>query len=56
MGVDPIGECLLLGSDLSASEDKDIWLAFPRSLVKSGLKTVQLVINVAHECLRKVWS
>ena len=56
IGVDDTGERHLLGFDLGASEDEDFWLAFLRSLVKRGLKTVQLVISDAHEGLKKVLS
>ena len=56
IGVDDSGERHLLGFDLGASEDEDFWLAFLRSLVKRGLKTVQLVISDAHEGLKKALS
>lgn len=52
IGVDRTGERHLLGFDLGASEDEDFWLAFLRSLVKRGLKTVQLAISDAHQGLK----
>ena len=56
IGVDEAGERHMLGFDLGASEDEDFWLAFLRSLVKRGLKNVQLVISDAHEGLKKAVS
>ena len=56
IGVDVTGERHMLGFDLGASEDEDFWLAFLRSLVKRGLKNVQLVISDAHEGLKKAVS
>jgi putative transposase len=56
VGVDEQGERHLLGFDLGASEDEAFWLAFLRSLVKRGLKRVQLVISDAHEGLKKALS
>jgi transposase-like protein len=56
IGVDDTGERHMLGFDLGASEDEDFWLAFLRSLVKRGLKTVQLVISDANEGLKKALS
>ena len=53
IGVDDAGERHLLGFDLGASEDEDFWLTFLRSLVKRGLKTVELVVSDAHEGLKK---
>ena len=53
VGVDDQGERHLLGFDLGGSEDQAFWLAFLRSLVKRGLKRVQLVISDAHEGLKK---
>jgi len=53
IGVDDTGERHMLGFDLGASEDEDFWLAFLRSLVKRGLRSVQLVISDAHEGLKK---
>jgi len=53
IGVDDTGERHMLGFDLGASEDEDFWLAFLRSLVKRGLRSVQLVISYAHEGLKK---
>jgi len=56
IGVDDTGERHMLGFDLGASEDEDFWLAFLRSLVKRGLRKVQLVISDAHEGLKKALS
>lgn len=53
IGVDDAGERHLLGFDLGASEDEAFWLTFLRSLVKRGLKTVELVVSDAHEGLKK---
>lgn len=56
IGVDQTGERHLLGFDLGASEDEDFWLAFLRSLMDRGLKTVQLTISDAHQGLKKAVS
>jgi transposase-like protein len=56
IGVDNAGERHMLGFDLGASEDEEFWLAFLRSLVKRGLREVQLVISDAHEGLKKALS
>ena len=56
VGVDEQGERHLLGFDLGGSEDEAFWLAFLRSLVKRGLKRVQLVVSDAHEGLKKAIS
>jgi putative transposase len=56
IGVDQTGERHLLGFDLGASEDEDFWLAFLRSLVERGMKTVELVISDAHLGLKKAMS
>jgi len=56
IGVDDTGERHMLGFDLGASEDEEFWLAFLRSLVKRGLRSVQLVISDAHEGLKKALS
>jgi len=53
VGVDEQGERHLLGFDLGGSEEQAFWLAFLRSLLKRGLKSVQLVISDAHEGLKK---
>ena len=53
VGVDKQGERHLLGFDLGGSEEQAFWLAFLRSLVKRGLKSVQLVISDAHEGLKQ---
>jgi transposase-like protein len=46
------GERTVLGFDVGASEEEAFWLEFLRSLVKRGLKGVQLVISDAHEGLK----
>jgi transposase-like protein len=56
IGVDEQGERHLLGFDLGGSEDEAFWLAFLRSLVKRGMKRVQLVISDAHEGLKNALS
>ena len=56
IGVNDTGERHLLGFDLGASEDEDFWLAFLRSLVERGLKTVELTISDAHQGLKKAVS
>ena len=53
VGVDEQGERHLLGLDLGGSEEQAFWLAFLRSLLKRGLKSVQLVISDAHEGLKQ---
>jgi len=52
VGVDEQGERHLLGFDLGGSEEEAFWLAFLRSLLKRGLKRVQLVVSDAHEGLK----
>ena len=46
------GERTILGFDVGASEEEAFWLEFLRSLVKRGLKGVQLVVSDAHEGLK----
>jgi putative transposase len=52
IGVSAQGERKVLGFDLGSSETEAFWLEFLRSLVKRGLKGVQLVISDAHEGLK----
>ena len=52
IGVRETGEREVLGVDVGASEEKDFWVQFLRSLVRRGLKGVQLVISDAHEGLK----
>ncbi len=52
VGVTHEGERTILGFDVGASEEEAFWLEFLRSLVKRGLKGVQLVISDAHEGLK----
>lgn len=52
IGVRETGERELLGFALGASEEKAFWQEFLRSLVRRGLKGVQLVISDAHEGLK----
>ena len=56
IGVDDTGERHMLGFDLGASEDEEFWLAFLRSLINRGLRSVQLVISDGHEGLKKALS
>ena len=51
VGVTATGERTVLGVDCGPSEDHVFWTHFLRSLVKRGLKGVQLVISDAHEGL-----
>ncbi len=51
VGVTSTGERTILGVDAGVSEDHVFWTQFLRSLVKRGLKGVQLVISDAHEGL-----
>lgn len=53
LGVDESGELHLLGFDLGGSEEAAFWLAFLRSLVRRGVRRVQLVISDAHEGLKQ---
>ena len=55
-GVDDTGERHMLGFDLGASEDEEFWLAFLRSLINRGFRSVQLVISDGHEGLKKALS
>jgi putative transposase len=52
-GVRENGEREVLGFALGASEEEAFWLDFLRSLVRRGLKGVQLVTSDAHEGLKK---
>jgi putative transposase len=52
-GVRESGEREVLGFALGASEEEAFWLDFLRSLVRRGLKGVQLVTSDAHEGLKK---
>jgi transposase-like protein len=56
VGVTHEGERKVLGFDVGASEEEAFWLEFLRSLVKRGLKGVQLVISDAHEGLKTAVS
>lgn len=51
VGVTSTGERTILGVDAGVSEDQVFWTQFLRSLVKRGLKGVQLVISDAHQGL-----
>ena len=53
VGVTADGERHVLGVDAGASEDGAFWTAFPRSLVRRGLRGVRLVISDAHEGLKQ---
>ena len=52
-GVRENGEREVLGFALGASEEEAFWLDFLRSLMRRGLKGVQLVTSDAHEGLKK---
>lgn len=52
VGVTATGERQILGVDAGPSEDKPFWTTFLRSLVKRGLRGVQLAISDAHEGLK----
>jgi transposase-like protein len=52
IGVRETGEREVLGFEVGPSEEEDFWKQFLRSLVKRGLKGVQLVISDAHEGLK----
>jgi transposase-like protein len=51
-GVRESGEREVLGFALGASEEEAFWLDFLRSLMRRGLKGVQLVTSDAHEGLK----
>ncbi len=51
VGVTDTGERTVLGVDAGICQDHVFWTQFLRSLVKRGLKGVQLVISDAHEGL-----
>jgi putative transposase len=51
-GVRENGEREVLGFALGASEEEAFWVAFLRSLVRRGLRGVQLVTSDAHEGLK----
>lgn len=52
IGVRETGERDILGFSLGASEEYAFWMDFLRSLVRRGLKGVQLVTSDAHEGLK----
>lgn len=52
IGVRETGERDVLGLAIGAGESEPFWTEFLRSLVKRGLKGVQLVISDAHEGLK----
>lgn len=52
VGVRETGEKSVLGLMSGAAETEAFWLEFCRSLVRRGLRGVQLVISDAHEGLR----
>lgn len=51
-GVNPEGKREILGLGIGASEAKEFWVDFLRSLVARGLSGVQLVISDAHVGLK----
>jgi putative transposase len=52
IGVRETGERDILGFSLGASEEYAFWMDFLRSLVRRGLKGVELVTSDAHEGLK----
>ncbi len=52
IAVRETGERAVLGLAVGAGEDESFWTEFLRSLVRRGLKGVQLVISDAHEGLK----
>ena len=52
IGVRETGERDVLGFSIGASEEYAFWMDFLRSLVRRGLKGVQLVTSDAHEGLK----
>jgi putative transposase len=52
IAVRETGERSVLGLAVGAGEDESFWTEFLRSLVRRGLKGVQLVISDAHEGLK----
>lgn len=53
IGVTAEGTRTVLGTDVGNTEDEAFWKSFLRSLVRRGLKGVQLVISDAHTGLQK---
>jgi putative transposase len=51
-GVDACGQREVIGLDVGAAETEAFWREFLRSLVRRGLRGVQLVISDAHEGLK----
>jgi putative transposase len=51
-GVDQAGQREVIGLDVGAAETEAFWREFLRSLVRRGLRGVQLVISDAHEGLK----
>jgi putative transposase len=56
IGVRETGERTVLGFAVGVSEEQAFWQEFLRSLVRRGLKGVQLVISDAHEGLKAAIS
>jgi putative transposase len=52
-GVDATGQREVLGIDMGAAETEAFWREFLRSLVRRGLRGVQLVVSDAHEGLKQ---
>jgi hypothetical protein len=51
-GVDASGQREVIGLDVGAAETEAFWREFLRSLVRRGLRGVQLVVSDAHEGLK----
>lgn len=56
VGCNTAGERRILGTEVGPAEDEAFWTAFLRSLVKRGLKGVQLVISDSHTGLKTAIS
>jgi transposase-like protein len=52
IGVQETGERDILGFSLGASEEYAFWMDFLRSLVRRGLKGVELITSDSHEGLK----
>jgi putative transposase len=51
-GVDATGQREVIGLDVGAAETEAFWREFLRSLVRRGLRGVQLVVSDAHQGLK----
>jgi len=53
IGVTAEGTRTVLGTEVGNTEDESFWKSFLRSLLRRGMKGVQLVVSDAHTGLRK---